>query len=176
LSRSNSEEEKAENGFQDINLYGKGGLLENMYWVFITNAFLTPILAIFDPVYYMKLGFQWLAERKEKKGQKNTMTQKQAHILYEGPVMAMPTKYAGMIKIVLLATFYAPAIPFSLIYTIGGLILWYWADKVCLVTPHNVLIRYSMLYSDVWLNQMPLMMISQMPWLNISNGLLVPLL
>lgn len=50
--------------------------------------------------------------------------------LYEGPVLAMPTKYAGMIKMVLLATFYAPALPFALIYTIPGLILWYWADKV----------------------------------------------
>jgi len=133
LSQNNSEQEKAENGFQDVNIYAKGGLLENMYWVFITNAFLTPVLAIFDPIYIMKRGFQWLAERKEKKGEKSTMNQKAAHILYEGPVMAMPTKYAGMIKIVLLATFYAPAIPFSLIYTIPGLALWYWADKYTLL-------------------------------------------
>jgi len=132
LARSNSDEVKAENGFQNINIYGKGGLIENMYWVFITNAFLTPALAIFDPMYILKRVQQFFVERKETKGGQNKMTQRDAHILYEGPVLAMPTKYAGMIKMVLLATFYAPAIPFALIYTIPGLILWYWADKVFL--------------------------------------------
>jgi len=42
----------------------------------------------------------------------------------------MPKKYAGLIKVVLLTTFYASAIPFAYIFTIVGLIAWFWADKV----------------------------------------------
>jgi len=45
----------------------------------------------------------------------------------------MPPKFAAMIKIVLVCTFYTPAIPFALIFTIPGLVLWYWADKYVLL-------------------------------------------
>lgn len=45
----------------------------------------------------------------------------------------MPKKYAGLIKIVLLTAFYAPAMPFVLIFTIIGLTLWFWADKYMLL-------------------------------------------
>lgn len=58
------------------------------------------------------------------------MTQMEANKLYEGPNIDMPKKYSGIIRLMLLATFYAPAIPFALIFTLLGLTLWYWADKV----------------------------------------------
>jgi len=45
----------------------------------------------------------------------------------------MPKKYAGLIKVVLLTAFYAPAMPFVLIFTIIGLTLWFWADKYMLL-------------------------------------------
>lgn len=59
-----------------LNFYGKGGLLENMYWVFITNAFLSPILTVFDPSYLWKNVQRKLAERK---GNKNQLTQMEAN-------------------------------------------------------------------------------------------------
>jgi len=112
---------------ENLNFYGKGGLLENMYYVFITNAFLPPLLNIFDSGYFFKLFKRYFLE---KKGSSNKMNQMKANSLYEGPNFDLPLKYAGMIKTVLLATFYAPAIPFSLVYTIIGLGLWFWTDKV----------------------------------------------
>ena len=42
----------------------------------------------------------------------------------------MPARFATLIKIMLLTTFYAPAVPIAAVFTIGGLILWYWAEKV----------------------------------------------
>jgi len=44
--------------------------------------------------------------------------------------MDMPIKYANRIKVMLLASFYAPALPFSIIFTIIGLVIWFWVDKV----------------------------------------------
>jgi len=117
-------------GLENLNIYGKGGLLENMYYIFITNAFLPPILTILDPSYFLKL-FQ--RRRLEKKGSHNKLTQMKANLLYEGPILDLPFKYAGMIKTVLLATFYTPAMPFALIFTTVGLALWFWADKWVLI-------------------------------------------
>lgn len=42
----------------------------------------------------------------------------------------MADKYATLIRTILLASFYAPAIPFALIFSLIGLLLTYWADKV----------------------------------------------
>jgi len=113
-----------------LNFYGKGGLLENMYWVFITNAFLSPILTVLDPTYLWKNVQRYWTERK---GDQNSLTQMEANLLYEGVTFDMPKKYAGLIKIVLLTAFYAPAMPFALIFTIFGLTLWFWADKYMLL-------------------------------------------
>lgn len=44
--------------------------------------------------------------------------------------MIIPAKYATILKTMLLCCFYAPFMPFSLVYAIAGLILFYWADKV----------------------------------------------
>jgi len=118
------------NRFQSLNFYGKGGLLENMYWVFITNALLFPLLTFFDPFYIWKVFWQ---RRAEKQGDKNKLTQMEANILFEGQIFHMPKKYAGLSKVVLLTTFYAPAIPFAFIFTIIGLIIWFWTDKYVLL-------------------------------------------
>ena len=50
--------------------------------------------------------------------------------LFEGSNIPMPARFATLIKIMLLTTFYAPAVPIAVVFTIGGLILWYWAEKV----------------------------------------------
>jgi len=64
----------------EIGCYSKkclGGLLENMFWVFITNALVAPSITYFDPLYYWKLFNQYLAERK---GSKNKLTQMEANV------------------------------------------------------------------------------------------------
>jgi len=104
--------------------------LENVYWIFLLNVFLLPLFTLINPLYLYKLGKRAYIERKEKKGEKNNMTQMEANKLYEGPNIDMPKKYSGIIRLMLFATFYAPAIPFALIFTLLGLTLWYWADKV----------------------------------------------
>jgi hypothetical protein len=58
----------------------------------------------------------------------------EAFRLFEGPLIDPPAKYAGLIKTVLLTSFYASALPFSMIYTILGLVLTYWTDKVSRAT------------------------------------------
>jgi len=118
---------------REINYYGKGGLLENIYWVFVTNALLPPLLTIFDLQYFWKRFKIYLVKRQESKGHRNTLTQSEANKLYEGPTLDLPKRYAMVIKFVLMATFYAPAVPFALVFTIIGLGLFYWANKYMLL-------------------------------------------
>jgi len=47
-----------------------------MYWVFITNAFLSPILALIDPMYFLQLYQQY---RAKKNPDSLKITQKDAH-------------------------------------------------------------------------------------------------
>lgn len=113
--------------FSTINIYGKGGLIENMYFVFIVHAFLTPLVTILDPSYFYK---KWLQKKGADTEYCDKMTQRQAHRFFEGMDMDMADKYATLIRTILLASFYAPAIPFALIFSLMGLLLTYWTDKV----------------------------------------------
>jgi len=44
----------------------------------------------------------------------------------------MSLKYSHVIKTVLFTAFYAPAMPFAIIFSILGLVATYWIDKVLL--------------------------------------------
>jgi len=114
---------------EEVNFYGKGGLLENMFWVFIISAIQSPALIIFDVGYFIKLLKRSEVSKAAKRGQNITLTQKQANDLHEGSSIPMPARFAALIKVVLLTTFYAPAIPIAAVFSIGGLTLWYWAEK-----------------------------------------------
>lgn len=118
---------------QSVNFYGPGGVLENIYWVFITNSVLTPFLTMFDFGYIFKVFRRIISANKD--GTANMM-QKDAHNLYEGSNMLIPVKYATTMKMMLMACFYAPFMPFSLIYAVAGLVLCYWADKYVLLRRH----------------------------------------
>ena len=62
--------------FSTINIYGKGGLIENMYFVFIVHAFLQPIVTLFDPTYFYK---KYLQKKGADEDYCDKMTQRQAH-------------------------------------------------------------------------------------------------
>jgi len=115
---------------ETVNFYGVGGLLEAMFFVFITNAFSTPLMNLFDPWYYWRL----FGRRRALKNTEDTrMNQREAHELFEGPQVDMSYKYALLIKTMLLTAFYAPAIPISILLAIVGLVFVYWVDKYILL-------------------------------------------
>ncbi len=113
-----------------VNFFGVGGLLEAMFFVFITNAFSTPIMNIFDPFYYLKRFNQWKAL---KNPESQIINQKQAHDLFEGMKIDMSYKYSLLIKTMLLTAFYTPAIPVAGLFAMIGLGVVYWTDKYILL-------------------------------------------
>jgi hypothetical protein len=63
-------------GLESLNFYGQGGLITNMYYVFITNGLITPILNVINPGNLKKKMKQ---KKVLKQGKNNTLTQEQAH-------------------------------------------------------------------------------------------------
>lgn len=123
------------NDQDEFNFYTKGGLLENIFYVFISNALFTPLYTMFDPFYYWKLYDQ---RKALKQGKHCAMTQQKAHALFEELEIDLSFKNAYLIKTMLVSAFFAPALPLALIISIIGLIACYWADKY-------ILLRYSSL-------------------------------
>ena len=113
-----------------FNFYKQGGLLENMFYVFLSNAVLTPLLAIFDPFYVLKW---WYRRQAMKDSNKREINQQQAHGLFEQYEMDISYRNAFLVKTMLAASFFAPAIPLVLPIAMIGLICNYWADKYILL-------------------------------------------
>lgn len=147
-------------GLLAVPFYGKGGLVENMFFVFISNAFLTPILNLFDPTYLLKL---YKRKKAIKLGEQSTMTQKEAHLLFEESEMDLAVKNALLVKTMLLTAFFAPVIPFSLIFAILGLIFNYWVDKYLLLRRNVLPISLQ--------NELCVNMIENIEWMGLMFGL-----
>ena len=114
------------NTLYKLNIYGSDGLLQNIFYVFITNTFFLPIYNLFDPEYFLRL---YIQRQFLKLGDTAVVTQKTANSLFEGPLPNMSNKYAQLIKTMLLTSFYAPGMPMATLFSLLGVALTYWSDK-----------------------------------------------
>jgi len=126
LSEIFNSEESFLTSFHRLSLYRKGGLVENMFFVFIMNSLYSPIFNIFNPFYFM----QKLKQRQALKNKNRViMTQQTANQLFEGPQPNISHKYAFVMKTILLTSFYAPGMPIVALFSLVGLTFTYWTDK-----------------------------------------------
>lgn len=56
-------------------IYRTGGLVYNIFYVFITNAFVTPIVSYFDPPFLVKKLTRFKVEKEEKMGKPHVYSQ-----------------------------------------------------------------------------------------------------
>ena len=111
-------------------LWTEGGLLTNVFIIFVIAVILGPLFSILNPFYYMRLYKRW---RIKSQGKSCTLTQKQANLWFEGPAIDMAQCYAGVLKSLWLTAFYAPVLPIGLPISLIGLFLTYWTDKYLLL-------------------------------------------
>ncbi|CAK88674.1 unnamed protein product (macronuclear) [Paramecium tetraurelia] len=110
----------------DENYYKDGGLIYNQTYVFISNMIIPAVTAILDPFYWLKV-YQRYSE--EQKGKYSVCTQEQLHKLFENNEETLSDRYAGIIKTMLMTSFYASIIPLGILFSIGALTLLYWVYK-----------------------------------------------
>ncbi|EGR32765.1 hypothetical protein IMG5_070910 [Ichthyophthirius multifiliis] len=118
------------------NYYGiGGGMILGEYLVFINNAIIPGLAWIIDP---WSIAKNYQRNKELAKGDKSTLTQKQANILMEHPDYAMGKRYADVMKTMWFTFFYSPAIPMATLWSILGIIIYYFADKYNLIYRRTV--------------------------------------
>mmetsp|Transcript_19221 Transcript_19221/g.35150 ORF Transcript_19221/g.35150 Transcript_19221/m.35150 type:complete len:1032 (+) Transcript_19221:5159-8254(+) len=107
-----------------------GGLATDMTYILLSNAFLQPISYVFSPMYLVRLC-------KRRSARKNPYcTQAEANMIFEGPPVDMAQRYANVMKTFIVTCAFAALIPLGVLFSLFGLILSYWVDKILLLRRH----------------------------------------
>ena len=99
-------------------------LVTNMLMLFITNAFLTPIM--------WSMNFEFLLKKIKiclLNTNQETYTQKELNELYELLDMSIASKYSYIFKTLLMSFLYMPIFPLSIVISSVGLIFGYFLEK-----------------------------------------------
>ena len=101
----------------------------NMFFVFLSNAILNPLLNIYDPIYIYRSIRRWIIE---KQGDKCTLTQDEVNVIYEDPEFDFSVKYANIIITMFVTAFYGPIMPIGILIALFEMILIYKTDQYIL--------------------------------------------
>ena len=104
-------------------------LVNNMITMFISNAFLTPILWTFNIGYIIKRVKISFLEKKENPDSKHNMSQRDLNLLYEHPSMDISYKYSYIGKTLLMTFLYIPIFPLGVPISLCGFLLGYFLEK-----------------------------------------------
>ena len=99
-------------------------LVINMLMMFITNAFLTPIMWTMNFEFLLKKIKICMLERNQE-----TYTQKELNELYELLDMSIASKYSYIFKTLLMSFLYMPIFPLSIAISLVGFIFGYFLEK-----------------------------------------------
>lgn len=122
---------------RDDRWFKPGGLIADMTYVLISNAFIQPIMYLFSPMYMLKL-------MKMRNAEKNPLlNQAEANLIWEGPEVDMAQRYANLMKTLIVTLAYAPILPMGILISLAGVIFEYWVDKFLLIRRHKTPARLS---------------------------------
>lgn len=117
---------------------GFAGLTNYLYYIFLTNILLTPIMTLFDPFYfYYKLWKRRGLKNKLKSGEFVPLTQTELNEVFEGPDSHISYRYASPIKWLLMSAF------FSFILPIGTFITFFFFSLQIYIDKRNFYRRYK---------------------------------
>ena len=104
-------------------------LINNMFFLFLTNSFLKPIIwTINIPLIIKKIRIFFI-ERKLEPNLVHHKTQKELNDIYEYPDMDIASKYSYINMTLLMSMFYLPIFPVGVTFSLLGLILAYFLEK-----------------------------------------------
>lgn len=135
------------NYFFKGNLYGINGLAYDVFYLGITNSFLSPFLKTIDLYYYFTRFLRWY---KDKPKNKLSQNQNQLNATYEYMDFEIGYEYIYMVNLFLFTCFFSPLQPIIVVFAIVGFAWMYWAQKYSLFnrckrpTPGNNTINTTM--------------------------------
>lgn len=106
------------------------GLVNDIFFLFITNSYMSSIFNFFDIVWGWRLFRRY---QIEKHGDKCTIPQCEVNYIFEGHPVDMALRYSNILKTVFFTAIYGPVIPIGYVFSFLGLIINYWVDKYLLI-------------------------------------------
>jgi hypothetical protein len=103
-----------------------GNLAFDASILMIMMAFQTPILLISD---YQGIIKRWYVSKEEEKGDECTLTQREANIMCEGPLVDIADEISYFMVFVMTCIFYSPILPVAIPIALFGSIMFYWSNK-----------------------------------------------
>jgi hypothetical protein len=116
------------------------GLFYDLFFLFITNSYMSSIFNFFDIMWGVKL----LKRRKViKDGNKSKMTQIEANILFEGHPVDLALRWANVNKTLIYTGTFIPFIPIGIFFSFIGFFICYWVDKYLLLRRYTAVHRMN---------------------------------
>lgn len=113
-------------------------LIQNSFVFFLSNAFVTPLLYLFDFAYLFRIFKRKLLRRNYLiTGHSIEHSQKELNEVFENPEMELSLKYAFIGKTLFMTVFYIPILPVGVPISIAGIFLLYMIEK------YNTVNRYK---------------------------------
>ena len=113
----------------NLNNHDNKILITNMLVLFLTNAFLHPIVWTLNISLIIKKIRIYFIERRKVPNSMHFKTQKELNDIYELPSMEIASKYSYIFMTILMTMFYLPIFPLGVPITILGFIFAYFLEK-----------------------------------------------
>lgn len=102
-------------------------MVNDVFYNFISVAFVQPLLYYFNITYYISIIIRKL---HIKKGQMSKLNQRQANAMFSGPAVDMAQRHANTVALLLFTVFYIPILPVAPFFAVAGALFSFWVDRV----------------------------------------------
>ena len=110
-----------------------GSIMNDAWFILLFGCTLTPLLVAFDPSYLMKVISRASLKKKVAEGKANSITQEQAHAIYEDPNFDVTSAYVMLCKPFFTLVFFQPILPIGVFTGLLAFITLYYAYKIKLI-------------------------------------------
>lgn len=114
--------------YPEIPVWGKGAILNDVWFIFISQLTITPLMNSLNPFYFLYM-FRIRSLKKKIEDGTAEVSQSQAHQMFEKPVWDPAFSFASLLRVLYTVVFFQPILPVSSIYGALTFILLYWSHK-----------------------------------------------
>lgn len=115
--------------YPNVPLWAKGGLMNDAWFILLSQIVVTPVLNVFNIWYFLALWRQSKLRKSVENGTAEDLTQIEAHTIYELPVWDPAFGYADIVKDIMTCIFFQPLLPISGFMGVVSIFLMYWSQK-----------------------------------------------
>ena len=108
------------------------GISSDLYSLLLVDAFVTPVILLFAPMYLVRL-----CNRRKIRSGKKIATQQEANEIWTNPEIDLPQRSARYVKTMLIVLIFAPIFPLGLPLGLISVTLQYWTDKILLLRRYS---------------------------------------